>query len=84
VPGPFDPFQQLADVIDVETGPKAAETAGLDAERLTRSRAHSHEPTPEGFIDNVFEWAARPARRGLQLDRHVLIQGQRRSHIMML
>ena len=83
--GALDPFEQVADVVEGEAGPEAAETACLDPERSAPLGGTSrHQAVPQRFVDDVAKGAPRAPGYGLQPRRDILIKGQRRPHILML
>ena len=82
---PLDPIQEFADVIEIQSGLDPAQIAGLHRERLAGRRGRrAREAAPERRVDDVLEGASRPSGLGFQLGRHIGIERQRRSHIMML
>ena len=82
---PFDLFDEIGNVVQIESRPKASEVTGLDRERLTRRRGRRPGPAPsQRIVDHIAEGPPRPARQGLELGGDVIIQGQRGAHTLML
>jgi len=81
----FDLVQQLADVVQAETG---AECAEIPRDHLKWpppcGRARRGQSAAERVVHGVPERPVRLPRLRPQLRGHVLVEGQRRSHIMML
>jgi hypothetical protein len=85
VRGPFEALQELADVVQAETGEQAAEVAGLDSERCPRLRWSGPQKTAsKAVVDRLAERLAGAPHLGPQLGRNVIIQGKRGPHITML
>ena len=83
--GPFDLFEQFADVVEIETRAKPTEIAGLDDERRpVDARRRSHQAPAEGLVHYLPERPAGAPRLGLKLGSHVVVERQGSAHIMML
>ena len=81
----LDLLEHIGDVVQVESWPEAPEVASLDLERLARGRGRgAGETAPEGVVDHVAERPARSPDQGLQLAGDVVVEGERRAHILML
>lgn len=82
---PFDPIEQLPDVVEVQPWFGGAEIAGVDDEgRPLLWSGRGGQAPPQGVVDHVLERT--PAAPGLrpQLCRDVFVERQCRAHIMML
>ena len=81
----FKALQQIADVVESEARPQCAKVTGLDHERLARGGSGPlGKPCPKRVIHDVAKRPAAAPRPRLQLGGHIVIEGQRRTHIMML
>lgn len=81
---PFDSLQNLRDVVQAAPRTPPAKAARRDPETLAARRPLRHQASPKRLVDHVAECAPAPPRRSLQLRRHIVIQGERRSHILMI
>ena len=82
---PFDALQELTDIVEAEPGPQVAEIPGDDGEAAARrGGARRGKPPAKGLVNCLTERSVRSSGFGLQLRRHVLVQRQRGTHIMML
>lgn len=82
---PFDLIEEFADVVQIEAGLDPAKIASLDREsRPGRRRRRSRQAAPERLVDDVLEGATGPPGLGLQLGRHVCVEAQCGTHIVML
>ena len=78
-------IEQLSDVVHVQPGPPLPEVPGLDFEGSMRPRVRrTSQPTTKGLVDHFAERSARPAGEGFKLRGDILVEGQRRSHTLML
>ena len=78
-------LEQAGDAVHRQTGVEPAQVADPDTERRCRGRrALRREPTPEGFVDGHLEGTPGTTRLSPKLGRDVVIEGQGRTHIMML
>jgi hypothetical protein len=81
---PFDLLQQIADVVQSDSGAPAPEAARANLKRRAFAWPVRHQAAAERVIDDVAKRAAGPARRSFQLRGHVIVEGERRAHIMMI
>jgi hypothetical protein len=84
VSGPFDLLEQRLDIVDREAGPKAAEAAGRDSKHLPRPGPRRQQSAPQRLVDDIPERAPGLPDCTLELRRHIIIERQRRAHIMMM
>ena len=83
--GTFDLLEQVPDVVQAESGPEAPEIAGLHREALTHPRGgRARQTAAQRVVDHVAEGPARSARERRELGCHILIEGQRCAHAVML
>ena len=82
---PCQLLDQLGDIVEGQPGLEPAEIARAYPERLTRRRhPPTGQPATQRFIDDLAEGPAGAARFRPELGCHILIQGKRRSHVLML
>ena len=82
---PLDGFDQRPDAVEVEVRAERAHVEGHDPERLARSGAPTlEEADTEVLVHDFFEAPPGPPRLGTQLRSDIVIQRQRRAHILML
>ena len=78
-------LDQLRDVIEGKSRLEVAEVARDDSEWMLPGRGPpARQAAPKHLIDDLAKGPSRTAGLGLQLGGHVIIQGECRSHIMML
>jgi hypothetical protein len=78
-------LDQISDVVQVESGPSAAELTSVDDKSLARLRPRCiGQASTKCVIDHLAKGASSPTGHRLQLGGHIIIEGQGRSHIMML
>ena len=83
--GPFDLLEEFPDVVQAESRAEAPEIASLHREGLTHRRGgRARQTAAQRVVDHVTEGPARSARERRELGRHILIEGQRCTHAMML
>lgn len=76
--------EQLADVIERQSGPEAAKCPRFDPKWLCAGRlARLRQAASQQFIHDDFERPPAAPRLGLYPSRNVLVEGQGRAHIMM-
>lgn len=81
----FDLLDQLRDIVEGEPCPKMTEIAGGNLERLPRSRTvSSGQAATQRLVDDVTEGTPGTPRLRLELGGYIIIQGERRSHALML
>lgn len=80
----LDLFDQLRDIVQGKPWPEAPQIAGRYLEDLPRGDASIRQPTSQRLVDDVSERPAGAARFRLELGSHIVIQGERRSHALML
>lgn len=81
----LDLLQQFCNVIQAQARSKLPEISGHDFEGNAPSRGSADgKAASERFVHNLPIWPSRPARLGPELGRHVLVQRERRTHILML
>ena len=81
----FDSFEQVADVVDGDSRPQAAEIARIHPECRARPGGFlGRQSSAQGVIHDLLERQALSPRFGLQPRGDVFVEGQGRSHIMML
>jgi len=77
----FHLLDELGDPIQGKPGLEITEVAGMYLERLAlRRNASACQPAAQRLVDDLAEGSARPARFRLELGRHIVVQGERRSH----
>ena len=83
---PLDGLEQIADVVEAQAGSERAEVARPNLEwRLCAAlTAASRQSEPQALVDDLLERLAGAPDLGFQADRDVVVEGQSRSHIMML
>jgi hypothetical protein len=78
-------LDQLRDIVQGKAWPEVPEITGSYRKGLPRGGdASIRQPAPQRIVDDVSERQSGTARFRLQLGRDVLVQGQRRSHALML
>ena len=81
----FDLVQQFADVVEAEPGAERAEVSRDHPEWPPPcGRARRSQSAAERVVHGVPERPVRLSRLRTQLRGHILVEGQRCSHIMML
>ena len=81
----FNLIDQLRDVVHVQPGPPLAKIPRFDSEGSMRPRVRrTCQTTTKGFVHHVAERATSPAGEGFKLRCDILVEGQRRSHTLML
>ena len=81
----FDPLEEIANVVEVQTGPEFAEVSGLHGEAAAhRRRARRRKTAAKRLIHGLAERTVRLPRFRPQLRRHIVVEGEGRAHIMML
>lgn len=83
---PFGDLEQIADVVEAEAGSKRPEVSSANLEWWLRglARTAAYESQPQSLVDHRPERLSRAPHFGFQTGCHVFIQGQGRSHILML
>ena len=82
---PLDLFEQVADVVEGEARPKGSKVPGVhDKRRPICSRRRGDQPPTQRFVHHIPKRAARAPSLRPELRRHVVVERQGRSHIMML
>lgn len=83
---PFDLLEQLADVVEAETWSQPSEGAGFHDEALALAGRLPAlvDAEPQEVIHHLFEGAPGSPHFRLQLGSDVVVDSERRSHIMML
>ena len=78
-------LDELRDVVQRKAWLELANIAGRYFEaRSWGGDASGGQSPAQCFVDDVTEGPAGPARFGPELGCHILIQGERRSHVLML
>lgn len=81
----LDQLEDIRDAVEAHAGAACAQIARDDAEGLAAApRGLTREPAAQGLVDHGLEGAARAARLGSELRGYVLVEGNRRAHILML
>ena len=81
----LDLFEQVSDVVQVETGRKRPEISRVDDEALPRrGRARLLQPAPKRVIDDLAKRPSGLPGLGFQLGGDVVVQSEGRAHILML
>ena len=82
---PFQTLDEIRHVIEIEASSELPEIARPDLERRTPARrAGRIESAPQGVVHDLSKRLAGSARLLPQLGRHVRIECECRTHIMML
>lgn len=81
---PFDLVEQIGDAVGVEARSPPSETTRAHAERRTPEGPNRHQSAAESVVDHVPKGTAGPPAFRLQLCGHIVVEGQGRSHILML
>lgn len=84
MPWSFDLFEEFGDVVEADTRTKRTQIPGLHYKRPLDPRQRSEQPSPERLVHYLPERPARAPRLGPELGSHVVVEGQRCAHIMML
>jgi hypothetical protein len=78
-------FDQLCDIVQSKPWSQVPEIADARLESLPgRGDASIRQAASQGFVDNVAEGPPSAARFRLELGRHIVVQGESGSHILML
>lgn len=78
-------FDELGDIVEGEPRLDIAEIAHRCLEGPPPGgNAPALQPSAQRLVDDFAEWPAGTARFRLEVGRHVVIQGERRSHVLML
>jgi hypothetical protein len=81
----FDLLEQFSNVVETDSRTEGSQIARLDFERGSRALlGRRHQSASKCVVDDVAERASRLSGARPQLRGHVVIQRERRSHIMML
>ena len=81
----LDEIDELSDVVEVHAGSKASHVSRLDLEcRSFLDGGRLRQASAKRLVDDVAKGAAGTAGQPLQLGRDIIIQGECRSHILML
>lgn len=81
----FNLIEKFPDVVEAESGPEPPEIPNLHLERLARRLCRRlDQPAPERVVDDGAEGPSRSLGQGLELGRHVVVEGNRRAHTLML
>ena len=76
---------ELSDVVQGKPWSEGPEIAGRYLESWTRGGNTSiRQPASQRFVDDVSEGPPGAARFRLELYRHIIVQGEGRSHVLML
>ena len=79
---PLHLFDQLSDIIQGKPGPEISQIARYDGEGLPLGRdAAARESGAQRLVDDLLEGPADAARFGLELDGHVVIEGEGSPHL---
>ena len=82
---PFDPIEQLPDIVEVQPRLSGAQIADVDDERRPFLRSgRGGQSTAQGVVDNVLEGSPAPPGLRPELRGDVLVERQRRTHIKIL
>lgn len=80
----FQLFHKLADAVVVQARPRA-QRFGSDGERWNPLALPPQvQSRPQQVVHDLLEGTPRPAHFGLHSRSHIIIEGQSRSHILML
>ena len=83
--GPFDLLDHVSDAVKGDARPPSSEVASMDAKWLAPSRANCRrKAAPQGLVQDLLEGPSRSSGDALELCRHVVVERNRRPHIMML
>lgn len=80
----LDLLDEIRDVVEAEAGPQGPEVTNRHPEGRARRGGEPGKTASQRVVDHLAEGQARPPRQRLQPRRHVLIEGERRAHVMML
>jgi hypothetical protein len=81
----FYTLDELRDIVQGKPWLEIAEIAGRYLEVLPLSGdAPARQPAPQRIVDDLAEGPAGAARFRLELGRHIIVEGERRSHVLML
>ena len=81
----LDLVEQIGNVVDDQARPSSPKVPDQDHKRFACLRlGRLRETATKCLVDHIAEGAAGAARERLQLRRDVVIEGQSRTHIMML
>jgi len=82
---PLHLFNELRHIVQRKSRPELTKVAGHHLEHLPlRAAPLACQPATQRLVHNVTKRAASAARFRLKLGCHIIIQGQRRSHILMV
>ena len=82
---PLHLFNELRHIVQRKSRPELTKVAGRHLEHLPlRAAPLACQPATQRLVHNVTKRAASAARFRLKLGCHIIIQGQSRSHILML
>lgn len=85
MPRPLDLLEKLGDVVEVQAGPELPEVSCDDPERLRRARgAPGCEAGPDRLVHDGAEGPPSPVDLRLEPLGQVVVESQRRSHVLML
>ena len=77
-------LQERRDIIEAQAAPEAQVTA-VHLDRLSRRlRRGTGQTATERVVDHVAERPPGASRQRFELGRHILIEGERGAHILML
>ena len=79
----FDLLEERANVVEIEPRPKS-QVAHIPLHGSAGGGGRAGEPATQRVVDDVAKRSARLPRQPLELGSDILIEGQRRAHIMML
>lgn len=84
--GPFGDLEQVADVVETQSRPESAKVTSLDIEGRHRwpALAMVKEALAQKLVDYRPEGLSRAPNFGFEPRRHILVEGESRSHILML
>ena len=81
----FELLDELPDIIQGKSRLEITEIAGRYFEGVGVGRdAPTRQPAAQHLIDDLAEGPVGKTRFGLELGRHIIVQGERRSHALML
>lgn len=81
----FRLLDEFGHVVQVQPRPDIAQIAGHNLEGWPlNGDASVRQPVAQRLVDNLFERPAGAARFRLELGGHVVIEGESRSHVLML
>ena len=81
---PFDLIQELGHVVDRDAGLESSQVSNLHAKGFAPLGRSRGQTAPQGFVDDRSERQAGPPRLRLELRSHVIVESERRTHIVML